>query len=92
MELLKSLKHLLYLVKPRHFLSNVIYFYLPVDGGFTDWAAWGTCSVTCGGGTQTRTRDCTNPVPAHGGAYCVGDITDTQACDGGPCPGTYVLL
>ena len=53
----------------------------PVDGG---WSDWGTCSATCGGGTQTRT--CTNPTPANGGANCVGDSSqscNTQSCGGG---------
>lgn len=50
----------------------------PVDGG---WSAWSTCSLTCGGGTQSRT--CTNPAPANGGVNCVGPTTgacNTQAC------------
>ena len=49
-----------------------------VDGG---WSSFGTCSATCGGGTQTRT--CTNPAPAYGGADCVGSASqscNTQAC------------
>ncbi|MBA7626508.1 hypothetical protein ES703_33959 [subsurface metagenome] len=65
-----------------------------VDGG---WSSWGACSVSCGGGTQTRT--CTNPIPSCGGAECVGDSSqscNTQACfwsgtGCGSCPwGSYV--
>ena len=67
--------------------------FLSVDGGFTDWTAWDTCSVTCGSGTQSRTRDCTNPAPAHGGTDCVGDIMESQTCDEIPCPSnTYLLI
>lgn len=52
----------------------------PVNGG---WTAWGACSVTCGGGTQSRT--CTNPSPANGGADCTG--SSTQNCNTQACPG-----
>ncbi|MEZ4814160.1 MAG: type II secretion system protein GspG [Bdellovibrionota bacterium] len=65
----------------------------PVDGGWSSWTAWNnttSCSVTCGGGTldQERTRTCTNPEPANGGASCSGADTETQtvACNTGGCP------
>ncbi|KAK7506180.1 hypothetical protein BaRGS_00002292, partial [Batillaria attramentaria] len=35
-----------------------------VDGGWSNWFT-SACSVTCGSGTQTRTRTCTNPSPAN---------------------------
>ncbi|XP_078577488.1 uncharacterized protein LOC144862665 [Branchiostoma floridae x Branchiostoma japonicum] len=57
-----------------------------VDGGWSDWGAWSDCSVTCGNGTETRERSCTNPAPANGGADCVGQAHETQDCHSGvPC-------
>jgi hypothetical protein len=50
----------------------------PVNGG---WSAWGSCSVTCGAGTQTRT--CTNPLPSNGGTTCSGSAT--QSCTESVC-------
>ncbi|XP_066275229.1 SCO-spondin-like [Branchiostoma lanceolatum] len=59
----------------------------PIDGGWSDWSPWFDCSVTCGVGTRTRNRACTNPAPANGGADCVGPDQETQECDTGvPCP------
>ncbi|KAL5251311.1 hypothetical protein ACHWQZ_G016863 [Mnemiopsis leidyi] len=58
----------------------------PVDGGWSDDDAWSECSADCGGGTQTRTRTCTNPAPANDGADCVGEATETQNCNPQPCP------
>ncbi|XP_078694923.1 uncharacterized protein LOC144923909 isoform X2 [Branchiostoma floridae x Branchiostoma belcheri] len=55
----------------------------PVDGGWTDWSPWSACSVTCGVGTETRDRTCTNPAPANGGADCDGLDQETQDCDTG---------
>ena len=38
--------------------------------------------MRCGGGTQTRTKTCTHPAPAYGGADCVGEAeTETQTCN-----------
>ena len=60
----------------------------PVDGNWGAWSAYGACSVTCGAGTQTRTRVCDNPAAAYGGALCPGDDVETSDCNDGACPGT----
>jgi len=51
----------------------------PTDGG---WSQWGTCSLSCGGGTQTRL--CNNPLPMYGGDDCVGE--SIQECNTQVCP------
>uniref|UniRef100_A0AAR2ITF6 Thrombospondin 1a n=1 Tax=Pygocentrus nattereri TaxID=42514 RepID=A0AAR2ITF6_PYGNA len=58
----------------------------PVNGGWGPWSPWDTCSVTCGGGLQTRNRLCNNPVPKHGGKECVGDSKGTRLCNSQDCP------
>ena len=59
-----------------------------VNGGWTTWGNWNKCGVTCGGGTQTRSRSCTNPPAVHGGKPCVGLKKMTQDCNKDVfCPG-----
>ncbi|KAJ8310623.1 hypothetical protein KUTeg_012488 [Tegillarca granosa] len=57
-----------------------------VDGGWTSWGSWGTCSKSCGGGSQSRSRSCTNPAPQYGGANCAGSSSSSQACNTHNCP------
>ena len=59
-------------------MEKVVYVPQPIHGG---WGVWNECSVTCGGGIQTRT--CTNPRPQNGGSGCVG--ADTRHCGMLPC-------
>lgn len=33
-----------------------------IDGGWSDWQDTQSCTRTCGGGVQWKTRTCTNPV------------------------------
>ncbi|XP_019631203.1 PREDICTED: coadhesin-like, partial [Branchiostoma belcheri] len=58
----------------------------PVNGGWSSWGGWSSCSVTCGSGSQSRSRTCTNPAPAYGGANCVGQSRETRQCNAGFCP------
>jgi hemicentin len=52
-----------------------------VDGGWSEWEVWQQCSVSCGNGTQLRTRHCNNPVPSGGGLECQGLNTEQQQCN-----------
>ena len=61
--------------------------YLIVDGGWSLFGEWGSCSLTCGGGVQDRQRTCTNPSPAFGGRPCDGSSMETRFCQQFPCPG-----
>uniref|UniRef100_A0A8C6DLM4 Hemicentin-1 n=1 Tax=Moschus moschiferus TaxID=68415 RepID=A0A8C6DLM4_MOSMO len=58
----------------------------PVHGAWNTWQPWGTCSVSCGKGTQTRTRLCNNPPPSFAGSYCDGAETQMQVCNERHCP------
>ena len=60
---------------------------LSVNGGWSEYGPWRSCSVTCGGGLVTRIRTCTNPPPQHGGAQCEGGGFQTKPCGSKPCPG-----
>ncbi|XP_073073009.1 hemicentin-1 isoform X4 [Manis javanica] len=57
-----------------------------VHGGFSPWSAWRPCSVTCGKGTQKRSRLCSNPFPANGGKLCQGSDSETRNCQQELCP------
>ena len=50
------------------------------------WTAWSACSVTCGGGNQSRARSCDNPAPLGSGAKCPGLKLETQDCSKEECP------
>ncbi|XP_053385651.1 A disintegrin and metalloproteinase with thrombospondin motifs 5-like [Mercenaria mercenaria] len=56
------------------------------DGGWTNWDSWSTCSLTCGGGIQSRSRTCTNPRPSVLGQNCIGNPHETQTCNSKRCP------
>ena len=60
----------------------------PVHGNYTHWSKFSQCSLSCGNGTKTRTRNCSNPTPQHGGSNCSvhGHHTQTVSCNTHPCP------
>ncbi|XP_065911543.1 scavenger receptor cysteine-rich domain superfamily protein-like [Dysidea avara] len=57
----------------------------PVDGGWSEYTSEGPCSVTCGSGCKSFTRNCTNPPPSCGGKQCDGPTTVIRQCDLKPC-------
>ena len=69
-----------------------LFLLISVNGGYSDFGDWSECSAECEGGTQTRTRTCTNPAPAHGGADCVGESSETRNCNTHPCPSKIIEI
>ncbi|KAK3740919.1 hypothetical protein QZH41_006085 [Actinostola sp. cb2023] len=57
-----------------------------VDGKWSPWGPYGDCDKKCGGGSQSRSRTCTNPAPQGEGKQCAGDAQSTQACNTHYCP------
>ena len=62
------------------------------NGNWAAWGAWSACTVTCGGGTSTRTRTCTNPAPARGGKPCAGNGSEQKNCAENSCRKLYIFI
>ncbi|KAK6174213.1 hypothetical protein SNE40_017532 [Patella caerulea] len=58
----------------------------PVDGDWGAWSQYSCCSVTCGTGTQKRSRVCDAPPASHGGEDCLGDHESIRSCNSQDCP------
>jgi len=59
-----------------------------VKGGWSVWGNWTSCSMTCGTGTQTRYRVCSNhtPQPLNNSTKCAGDERQIRNCTETICP------
>ncbi|XP_053382454.1 uncharacterized protein LOC123540032 [Mercenaria mercenaria] len=57
-----------------------------VDGEWSAWTNWTSCSMSCGGGIATRTRRCDSPPPDTEGKQCVGNSSETISCKEEKCP------
>lgn len=64
---------------------------LIVDGEWSNWKAWSTCSSTCGDSYKMRIRACDNPAPAYGGLECSGSSYELQTCPFIHCPGQFLV-
>ncbi|XP_071117871.1 A disintegrin and metalloproteinase with thrombospondin motifs adt-1-like isoform X2 [Haliotis cracherodii] len=71
-------------VGPREDTASCNQHNCPVDGIWAEWAKWSTCTLTCGGGQQWRSRNCIGPF--DGGKECPGPRNVTQACSTDHCP------
>ncbi|XP_043796167.1 coadhesin-like, partial [Apis laboriosa] len=53
----------------------------PIDGEWSSWSPWGSCSGKCGfKGKKIRHRICNNPIPSNNGAPCIGPNYQIESC------------
>lgn len=57
-----------------------------VHGNWGSWINSSDCSVSCGGGSRTRTRYCNDPSPDVYGLDCIGSNTSQIICNTDVCP------
>ena len=58
----------------------------PGNCEWEEFGHWGSCSQSCGGGEQSRTR-LVKQREAYGGVACDGESTETRACNEALCAG-----
>lgn len=59
----------------------------PIDGQWSPWSPFTSCTVSCGIGEQQRIRSCSEPPAQFGGIVCAGPDIEILQCDSGvPCP------
>ena len=85
-------KTYLILLKTKLKIQN--YHLAAINGGYTSWSAWSSCSYSCGYGKRLRYRTCTNPSAVRGGLTCLqqnlGLSEEEDSCNEGSCPGNVV--
>ena len=63
-----------------------------VNGGWSIWNGWSTCSVSCGPGNRSRTRICTTPSNYSGDLNCEGPLKHFKSCNMFKCSGKFVEI
>jgi len=60
-------------------------FPCPVNCQWSTWSEYGTCSSSCGSGSQVRSRRVLVEA-ANGGLECTGSAGESRTCNTAPCP------
>ena len=58
----------------------VLFLVCVVPGEWMEWGSWGLCSVTCGGGTRQRSRECDMTTHGDMTSECEGDDSISEPC------------
>lgn len=72
-----------------HMDDNFFLIILKVDGVWSEWNAWSSCSSVTGDGWRIRARTCSNPSPLNGGHDCVGLSFNSVPCSLIPTIGLF---
>ena len=67
-----------------HVIIRTVTKYFLVDCIWAEWGAWGDCSSTCKGGTQSKTRE-VGTAAQHGGVNCTTEACSTDGGDDENC-------
>ncbi|CAG2234180.1 unnamed protein product [Mytilus edulis] len=63
------------------------------DGSrWSAWSEYSSCSLTCGGGVQSRSRLCNDPVPNRYGQNCTDNDVEQQMCNTLNCSNPIVKI
>lgn len=71
--------------------SGLLSLALCYNYGWSAWSGWSGCSASCGGGTQSRSRECRRSETGQGGydvvdpGLCGGSSSENQACNTHSC-------
>ena len=66
------------------YLTRQELFLTSINSVYSDWSVFSSCSKTCGGGEQSRTRECEGGICSFANP---GDLIETQACNEQACEG-----